>query len=172
MLPAFALPSASPRSVVCRVASRSPGAAATHVVDRHHASALPSRRTTFLALSSALVAEVLDGNSRAEVTAVSSTEPNIADRSRQVRSDAVTTEMRGNAEVQVYLDIAADRKPLGRVIIELYDDVPIGAQRFADLAIGREGVRYQATRFIRLTDVLRHMDDPNGIGCLLRSVTW
>ena len=56
--------------------------------------------------------------------------------------------------IKVYLDIGVDRKPFGRVEIEIYNDVSIGGQRFLDLAIGKEGVRYQATKFTRLTPVL------------------
>lgn len=54
---------------------------------------------------------------------------------------------------QVYLNIDVDRKPFGKVVIEIYDDVPIGGQRFLDLAIGKEGVRYRSSKFIRLAPV-------------------
>lgn len=44
--------------------------------------------------------------------------------------------------MQVYLDINVDREPRGRITVELFPDVPVGAQRFADLARGVEGVGY------------------------------
>ncbi len=43
----------------------------------------------------------------------------------------------------MYLDINVDREPRGRITVELFPDVPIGAQRFADLARGVDGVGYR-----------------------------
>lgn len=54
-----------------------------------------------------------------------------------------------------------DRKPVGRVVIEIFDDVHVGGQRFVDLAIGKEGVRYQNTKFIRLLPVIIHFYNQN-----------
>lgn len=42
----------------------------------------------------------------------------------------------------MYLDINVDREPRGRITVELFPDVPVGAQRFADLARGVDGVGY------------------------------
>ncbi|GMH37496.1 hypothetical protein BSKO_05369 [Bryopsis sp. KO-2023] len=47
----------------------------------------------------------------------------------------------------VFLDVSVDRKPAGRIVIELFDDVPVGSQRFADLAVGKEGVAYRLSKF-------------------------
>lgn len=44
--------------------------------------------------------------------------------------------------MQVYLDINVDREPRGRITVELFPDVPVGAQRFVDLARGVDGVGY------------------------------
>ncbi len=44
--------------------------------------------------------------------------------------------------MQVYLDINVDREPRGRITVELFPDVPVGAARFADLARGVGGVGY------------------------------
>ena len=44
--------------------------------------------------------------------------------------------------MQVYLDINVDREPRGRITVELFPDVPVGAQRFVDLARGVGGVGY------------------------------
>ena len=51
------------------------------------------------------------------------------------------------AEAQrVFLDIAIDATPAGRLVIRTYDDVPVGAERFADLARDRGGVGYVRSR--------------------------
>jgi peptidyl-prolyl cis-trans isomerase B (cyclophilin B) len=47
---------------------------------------------------------------------------------------------------RVFLDIAIDASPAGRVVIRTYDDVPIGSARFADLARDRGGVGYVRSR--------------------------
>ena len=46
------------------------------------------------------------------------------------------------ADTRVFLDIAVDGAPAGRLTVRLYDDVPVGAARFADLARDRGGVGY------------------------------
>ena len=55
--------------------------------------------------------------------------------------------------MQVFLDIEIDKNPAGRVVVELYDDVPIGSQRFADLAVGKDGVGYRLSKFDAITQV-------------------
>ena len=37
--------------------------------------------------------------------------------------------------------------PLGRVTVELFDDVPVGSLRFYELAEGHEGISYQLSKF-------------------------
>ncbi|GJP40054.1 hypothetical protein CLOM_g24344, partial [Closterium sp. NIES-68] len=54
---------------------------------------------------------------------------------------------------KVFLDIAVDGAPVGRLVIGVYgEDVPIGAARFAQLAKGVAGVSYRRKEFLRLTD--------------------
>jgi len=43
---------------------------------------------------------------------------------------------------RVFLDISIDGAPAGRLTVKLFDDVPVGAARFADLARDRGGVGY------------------------------
>ncbi|CAG9460651.1 unnamed protein product [Pedinophyceae sp. YPF-701] len=44
---------------------------------------------------------------------------------------------------QVFLEFSIDGTDAGRVVIELFPDVKVGAQRFLDLAVGLGGVRYR-----------------------------
>jgi hypothetical protein len=37
--------------------------------------------------------------------------------------------------------------------VQLFPDVPIGAQRFADLAMGKQGVAYRLSKFDGIFDV-------------------
>lgn len=46
------------------------------------------------------------------------------------------------ADSRVFLDVAVDGAPAGRLTVRLFDDVPVGAARFADLARDRGGVGY------------------------------
>lgn len=55
--------------------------------------------------------------------------------------------------MKVFLEIGVDGESIGRVIIKLYSDVELGSQRFRDLSIGKEGIRYRASKFIRLNEV-------------------
>jgi hypothetical protein len=48
---------------------------------------------------------------------------------------------------QVYLDVKLEGQKLGRITIELLPAVaPVGAQRFADLSEGKQGVGYRLAR--------------------------
>mmetsp|Transcript_26657 Transcript_26657/g.58131 ORF Transcript_26657/g.58131 Transcript_26657/m.58131 type:complete len:407 (-) Transcript_26657:1429-2649(-) len=46
----------------------------------------------------------------------------------------------------VYLDVKIEKAVVGRITVELFDDVKVGSDRFADLAEGREGVGYRLKR--------------------------
>ncbi|GLI69154.1 hypothetical protein VaNZ11_013722 [Volvox africanus] len=48
---------------------------------------------------------------------------------------------------QVFMDLTINGEPAGRITIELFADVPVGASRFAELAAGRQGVDYRLTKF-------------------------
>jgi len=50
------------------------------------------------------------------------------------------------AATDVFLDISIDGAPAGRLTVHLFDDVPVGAARFADLARDRQGVGYVRSR--------------------------
>ncbi|KIY95020.1 hypothetical protein MNEG_12941 [Monoraphidium neglectum] len=53
----------------------------------------------------------------------------------------------------VYLDVKLEGQKLGRITIELLPAVaPVGAQRFADLSEGKQGVGYRLARFDRVTE--------------------
>ncbi len=49
--------------------------------------------------------------------------------------------------MQVLFDINSDGQPLGRIAVELFDDVPVGSLRFYELAEGHEGISYQLSKF-------------------------
>lgn len=53
----------------------------------------------------------------------------------------------------MFLDVSVDRKPFGRIVVQLFDDVPTGSQRFADLAVGKQGVGYRLSKFDALREV-------------------
>lgn len=47
---------------------------------------------------------------------------------------------------RAFFELAVDGAPAGRFTVELFDDVPLGAARFRDLALDRNGVGYRGTR--------------------------
>ena len=58
---------------------------------------------------------------------------------------------------------------MGRVVVQLYDDVPVGAARFADLAQGKQGVGFRRTKFDAVNQVGSHTTTPvpNGRSALV-----
>lgn len=53
---------------------------------------------------------------------------------------------------KVFLDVRVEGQKLGRITVELLPlTAPVGAQRFADLAEGKQGVGYRLARFDRVT---------------------
>ena len=48
--------------------------------------------------------------------------------------------------VQVYFDMNVGGESQGRIVVQLFDDVPIGSRRFMDLAEGHEGISYQLSK--------------------------
>ncbi|MCO5569528.1 hypothetical protein L7F22_023242 [Adiantum nelumboides] len=53
---------------------------------------------------------------------------------------------------KIFFDIAIDREPVGRIVVGLFnEDVPIGAKRFADVAVGSRGISYRKKEFERIT---------------------
>ena len=50
------------------------------------------------------------------------------------------------ATTSAFFELAIDGAPAGRFTVELFDDVPLGAARFADLARDRRGVGYRGSR--------------------------
>lgn len=54
---------------------------------------------------------------------------------------------------RVYFDMSVDGEQTGRIVVQLYDDVPVGAARFADLAQGRQGVGFRRTKFDAINEV-------------------
>lgn len=53
---------------------------------------------------------------------------------------------------KVFFDIAVDREAVGRIVVGLYgEDVPVGAKRFTEIAVGSRGVSYRKKEFIKVT---------------------
>lgn len=53
---------------------------------------------------------------------------------------------------QVFFDIAIDKNPVGRLVVGLFgEDVPIGAKRFAEIAVGNRGISYRKKEFTKIT---------------------
>ncbi|XP_024399270.1 peptidyl-prolyl cis-trans isomerase CYP26-2, chloroplastic [Physcomitrium patens] len=51
----------------------------------------------------------------------------------------------------VFMDVAIEGQPVGKILIGLYGDtVPIGAQRFAELAVGKRGIGYKRKEFSKI----------------------
>ena len=48
--------------------------------------------------------------------------------------------------LQAFFDINVDGQSAGRIVVSLFDDVPIGAQRFMDIADGQDGISYQLSK--------------------------
>lgn len=67
---------------------------------------------------------------------------------QQDRIDATITSSEQEIEgLQVFFDITVDSEKKGRIVVQLYDDVPVGAARFADLTKGIQGVGFRRTKF-------------------------
>ncbi|XP_074316483.1 peptidyl-prolyl cis-trans isomerase CYP26-2, chloroplastic [Silene latifolia] len=52
---------------------------------------------------------------------------------------------------RAFLDISIDKKPIGRIIIELNENTaPIGATRFSDLVSGKAGISFRRKDFVKI----------------------
>lgn len=58
---------------------------------------------------------------------------------------------------QVFFDVNVDGERKGRIVVQLFDDVPIGSRRFQDLAEGHEGISYQLSKFSTIAPVRRSL---------------
>lgn len=51
----------------------------------------------------------------------------------------------------VFMDVAIEGQPIGQIVIGLYGDtVPLGSQRFAELATGKRGISYRRKEFCKI----------------------
>jgi hypothetical protein len=57
--------------------------------------------------------------------------------------------------LQVFFDVRVDNEPKGRITIQLFNDVPIGAQRFLELAEGKDGVSYRLSKIDGISPVCK-----------------
>lgn len=60
----------------------------------------------------------------------------------------------------------------GRIVVQLYDDVPIGATRFADLARGIQGVGFRRTKFDAVNEVRQRPAKCSVKGRCLAQFDW
>jgi peptidyl-prolyl cis-trans isomerase B (cyclophilin B) len=52
---------------------------------------------------------------------------------------------------KVFMDVAIDGQPIGQIVVGLYGDaVPVGAQRFSELAAGKRGIGYRRKEFYKI----------------------
>ena len=68
--------------------------------------------------------------------------------------------------MQIFFDINSDGQPLGRIAVELFNDVPIGSLRFQELAEGHEGISYQLSKFNEIGPVSHCLLDSTCTICL------
>jgi cyclophilin family peptidyl-prolyl cis-trans isomerase len=71
-----------------------------------------------------------------------------------VDTNAVAEELPSTLPItkKVFMDIAIDGQPAGQIVIGLFGDtVPIGAQRFAELAAGKRGIGFRRKEFYKIT---------------------
>ena len=52
-----------------------------------------------------------------------------------------------SSQQQLSFEISVDGESIGRVTVALFDDVPVGTQRFAQLAAGIDGASYRRSKF-------------------------
>lgn len=108
------------------------------------------KRQLLLSLGAVAVSSTLDsfrGSERCdaaesgEVTRATSSDVGNSHSSSDIQAPSSPSSPRA------YLDIVVDGEPYGRIVIAVDQDVaPIGAQRFLDLAYGKEGVSYRRSR--------------------------
>ena len=48
--------------------------------------------------------------------------------------------------LQAFFDINVDGQSAGRIVVSLFSDVPVGSQRFMDIADGQDGISYQLSK--------------------------
>ncbi|BBN15130.1 hypothetical protein MPTK1_6g17300 [Marchantia polymorpha subsp. ruderalis] len=53
---------------------------------------------------------------------------------------------------KVFFDVSIDGQPVGRIVVGVYGTaVPIGAQRFGEIAVGQRGISYRRKEFQKIT---------------------
>lgn len=70
-----------------------------------------------------------------------------------VDTNAVAEELPSTLPItkKVFMDIAIDGQPAGQIVIGLFGDtVPLGAQRFAELAVGKRGIGFRRKEFYKV----------------------
>lgn len=71
---------------------------------------------------------------------------------------------------RVVFNVAVDGEDRGRIVVQLFDDVLVGAARFADLAQGKQGVGFQRTKFDAINEVCFGLRPWLLVGVACRSV--
>ncbi|CAO2818407.1 unnamed protein product [Amaranthus hypochondriacus] len=78
-------------------------------------------------------------------------EENPLDNKGENEQKVAETSFNKDQTKRAFLDISIDGKPIGRIVIGLYDEkVPVGAARFSDLVNGKAGITYRRKEFVKI----------------------
>ncbi|KAK9835083.1 hypothetical protein WJX84_011413, partial [Apatococcus fuscideae] len=69
-----------------------------------------------------------------------------AAQSQEASRQQPSTDSRKSLPRKVYLEFNVNSAPKGRVEVELFDDAPVGSERFHQLAVGTDGVGYRLSK--------------------------
>jgi peptidyl-prolyl cis-trans isomerase B (cyclophilin B) len=108
------------------------------------ASAAPQQQNPTPTTRRALIIESAAASAAALLAAAT---PALAEDAVEAVPAAAPAAAAAGGAQRAYLDVRLEGQPLGRLTVELLPDAaPVGARRFADLAVGRQGVGYRLAR--------------------------
>ncbi|GBF92527.1 peptidyl-prolyl cis-trans isomerase, chloroplastic [Raphidocelis subcapitata] len=144
-----AAPSASGRTSTRLAGAPAPKGAQPRRGAAARAAAAPTRRELLIDGTAALLLLATPARAAEDGAPAAVAEPAAA----AVDAPSAPAASTSGSGQQVYLDVKVEGQKLGRITIELLPSVaPVGAARFADLAVGKQGVSYRLARFDRVTE--------------------